>query len=307
MTARHHATHQPADALPDVDVLEPVESRWQPYPEYKDSGVEWLGEIPLHWKRTSLKWLLISLKDGTHGTFARVVEGVPLLSAKNVIDGNLLVTDNESLISYEDFEEINRNGYLKHGDLLLTIVGTIGRAAIFDWSEPVAFQRSVAVLRFHPEHSVRYYFYLSQASYFQKYLTVNSKQSAQGGIYLSDLAIIPTPVPPLSEQRAIAAFLDRETAKIDALIAKKQRLIDLLREQRSALISHAVTKGLDPSVPMRDSGITWLGEIPAHWESTRVKMLSQVKRGASPRPIDDPIYFDENGEYASIPSSIRMN
>ena len=75
-------------------------------------------------------------------------------------------------------------------------------------------------------------------------------------------------LPPLPEQRAIAAFLDRETAKIDALVAKKERLIELLQEKRTALISRAVTKGLDPNVPMKDSGVEWLGEIPAHWDQS---------------------------------------
>ena len=85
---------------------------------------------------------------------------------------------------------------------------------------------------------------------------------------------MPIPFPPPSEQRTIAAFLDRETAKLDALIAKKQRLIELLHEKRAALISHAVTKGLDPSVPMRDSGVAWLGEIPAHWGVTLLKYIT---------------------------------
>jgi type I restriction enzyme S subunit len=81
-------------------------------------------------------------------------------------------------------------------------------------------------------------------------------------------------VPPLPEQRAIAAFLDRETAKIDALVEKKRRLIELLKEKRAALISHAVTKGLNPDVPMKDSGIEWLGNVPEHWETTRLGWIS---------------------------------
>ena len=87
------------------------------------------------------------------------------------------------------------------------------------------------------------------------------------------------PLPPLPEQQAIAAFLDRETAKIDALVAKKERLIELLQEKRTALISHAVTRGLDPDVPMKDSGVEWLGEIPAHWEVRRLKTMCQIKSG----------------------------
>jgi type I restriction enzyme S subunit len=104
----------------------------------------------------------------------------------------------------------------------------------------------------------------------------------------------------LHEQQKIAAFLDHETAKIDALIEKQQRLIELLKEKRQAVISHAVTKGLNPNVPMKDSGVEWLGEVPAHWEAKRIKNLSVVKRGASPRPIDEPKYFDDDGEYAWV-------
>ena len=110
-------------------------------------------------------------------------------------------------------------------------------------------------------------------------------------------------LPPLSEQRAIAAFLDRETAKIDALVAKKERLIELLQEKRVALISHAVTRGLpadaaaqaglDPNVPMKDSGVEWIGEIPAHWEVKRVNQISEILRGRfTHRPRNDPTLYD---------------
>jgi type I restriction enzyme S subunit len=107
-------------------------------------------------------------------------------------------------------------------------------------------------------------------------------------------------LPALAEQRVIAAFLDRETVRIDTLVAKKERLIEVLQEQRTALITRAVTKGLDPTIPMKHSGVEWLGVIPAHWEVKKVKRLCLVRRGASPRPIEDPIYFEDEGEYAWV-------
>ena len=113
-------------------------------------------------------------------------------------------------------------------------------------------------------------------------------------------SVLPMPVPPVEEQKTIARFLDFKTAQIDALIAKKKALLDKLAEKRTALISHAVTKGLDPSVPMKDSGVAWLGDIPAHWKVIRIKHITPVKRGASPRPIDDPKYFDDDGEFAWV-------
>src|SRR5690606_10863687 len=108
------------------------------------------------------------------------------------------------------------------------------------------------------------------------------------------------PVSTVAEQAQITRFLDHETARIDALIEEQQRLIELLKEKRQAVISHAVTKGLDPTVPMKDSGVEWLGEVPAHWDVVAIKWLSPVLRGASPRPIDDPKYFDDSGEYAWV-------
>jgi type I restriction enzyme, S subunit len=116
----------------------------------------------------------------------------------------------------------------------------------------------------------------------------------------STMSTFPIAFPSVAEQRAIAAFLDREAAKIDALVAKNERVIELLQEKRAAIVSGAVTKGLDPSAPMKDSGVEWLGMVPAHWDVKKIKRLCLVRRGASPRPIDDPIYFDDDGEYAWV-------
>jgi type I restriction enzyme S subunit len=98
----------------------------------------------------------------------------------------------------------------------------------------------------------------------------------------SELATYELPVPPSREQQAVATFLDRETAKIDMLIAKKERLIELLQEMRTALITRAITKGLDPNVPLKDSGVEWLGEIPAHWDAERIKRVAQMVSGHTP-------------------------
>src|SRR5207253_6072819 len=109
-------------------------------------------------------------------------------------------------------------------------------------------------------------------------------------------ANLPVPIPSLLEQSAIIAFLERETARINTLIAKKERLIDLLQEKRAALISHVVTKGLDPTVPMKDSGVEWLGEIPEHWEVKRLKFcLDSIEQGWSPTCENRPAEIDEWG------------
>jgi type I restriction enzyme S subunit len=114
------------------------------------------------------------------------------------------------------------------------------------------------------------------------------------------LVNIKAPEPTFDEQQKIASFLDHETAKIDTLIDKQQQLITLLKEKRQAVISHAVTKGLNPEAPMRDSGVEWLGEVPVHWEVKQAKYVADITRGAILRPVDAPEYFDEVGEWAYL-------
>ncbi|WP_218648427.1 restriction endonuclease subunit S [Neptunomonas phycophila] len=144
-------------------------------------------------------------------------------------------------------------------------------------------------------------FYLTVSDWFrdlgesEMYGAGGQKRVPEG--FIKDLV---TGLPPKTEQQAIVGFLNHKTAQIDALIAKKQALLEKLAEQRTALISQAVTKGLDPSVPMKDSGVEWLGEIPEGWDVIQIKHLTPVKRGASPRPIADPKYFDDDGDYAWV-------
>ncbi len=112
--------------------------------------------------------------------------------------------------------------------------------------------------------------------------SAHSAKAAVPGIDRNDIHVLPTVVPPLVEQVHIAAFLDRETAKIDALVTEQQRLVELLKEKRQAVISHAVTKGLNPNAPMKDSGIEWLGEVPAHWDVTKMKWVAKMESGHTP-------------------------
>lgn len=190
--------------------------------------------------RVPLRRVCVSIKDGTHGTFARVTDGVPFLSAKNVQDGRLRVGEDESLISWEDYREVNRGGAFQPGDVLLTIVGSIGRVAVLDRAEGVAFQRSVASLRSGPNILGRFLFWALHSAETQASLMQRARQAAQAGVYLGDVAEVTVPLPPLEVQQQIADYLDSETAKIDALISMSKRQIELLTERRQALITMAV-------------------------------------------------------------------
>lgn len=253
------------------------------YEEYRDvRGIE-LGVLPNHWVVTRFSRIMGALKDGTHGTFQRCAEGMPLLSAKNVLDGYLQYGDAESLISEKDHAEIVANGFPIKGDILLTIVGTIGRSCVYDLNFSMAFQRSVCFIRLVSGLSPRFFYYQTQSKFFQEQLLVRSKSSAQAGVYMGDVAATSVVFPPdIVEQTAIADFLDRETAKIDALIAEQEKLIALLAEKRQATISRAVTRGLDPNVPLKDSGVPWLGKVPAHWEVVPLKYLVTLRSGGTP-------------------------
>jgi type I restriction enzyme S subunit len=147
------------------------------------------------------------------------------------------------------------------------------------------------VLRPLPEINPRFVFYATISEPFRVFGTTTMYGAAgQQRVSEQFISDFPLALPTADEQRLVAAFLDHETTKIDALIAKKERLIELLQEKRAALISHAVTKGLDSKVPMKDSGVEWLGNIPEHWEMKRLKFLAQVHSGvAKGRDLGDKV------------------
>lgn len=241
------------------------------YDSYKDSGVQWIGEIPSHWSVPNLSYLLIGVTDGTHGTHERVSKGELLLSSKNVTNHGIVIGSNESQISFEDHNLIVKKGYPIKGDILITVVGSIGRSCVYEFDYPISFQRSVCFLRF--RNTICEYFmnFLIQSDIVQYQFFLNTKTSTQGGIYMNDLKRFVVVIPPLSEQHQIVSFLDSKTSQIDELIQKKERKIELLKEYRTSLINHFVTKGLNPNVELKDSGVEWIGEIPSHWGTTKIK------------------------------------
>lgn len=199
-----------------------------------------------------------------------------------------------------------RGRVLKNGDLLLEKSGggeqtAVGRTVLFDHEFKSVCSNFVALLRPHKAHEPRFLAYLSRAIYLAGGSIPHIKQTT--GIQNLDCSSYlsqSVEVPEISKQRLIAAYLDEQTGKIDRLMTMRRRQMVLLKEQRAALIQQAVTRGLNPNVPMKDSGLPWLGEVPAHWAVNKIKHHCLVKRGASPRPIDDPRYFDDNGEYSWV-------
>lgn len=240
-----------------------------------------------------MKWLLESIESGRRE-----------VSETEDFNGQVLSIGGEHIgwkgewyleaprfISYEYFEKLNA-GQIRLNDVLLVKDGaTIGKVAIANPlpAEEAAVNEHVFLLRFQKENHPRFYFYAFQTDLVQKQIWHQVKGSAQPGLNSEFKNSIILPRPSLESQDAIANFLDRETARIDALIAAKERLLELLAEKRRALITHAVTKGLDPNVPMRDSGIPWLGMVPTHWGVVRLKKLVQdrLEYGANEAGMED--------------------
>lgn len=216
-----------------------------PKANMKDSGVEWIGSIPDGWETIPFKRVIYQIKDGTHGSFERLSNGEPLLSAKNIYENGLKITNNESLISEKDFEDIVKNGFPKKYDLLLTIVGTIGRSFVYNLDYPLAFQRSVAFIRFDKKSNPCYYHWFVQSKLFLDQLFSLAKESAQKGVYLGDISNSIIINAPNKEQNEIITFLDKNIPKIDKTILKIQKNIRFLEEYKKSLIHHVVTGKVD--------------------------------------------------------------
>lgn len=263
--------------------------KYAAYPAYKESGVEWLGEIPKQWDVKRLKDIATyndeALAETTDPDFE--MEYVEI-SDVNLVQG---ITGTASMTFDKAPSRARRR--VRDGDIIVSTVRTYLKAIapVKDTPDNMIVSTGFAVIRpkagFHPD----YVGYLLQTEGFIGSVVANSTGVSYPAINASLLAALPVVTPPLPEQEAIARFLDHKTAQIDALIAKKEALLARLADKRTALISQAVTKGLDPSVPMRDSGIEWLGEIPAHWETTKIGYVSQVVRGQTPRPAGSPEFF----------------
>jgi type I restriction enzyme, S subunit len=244
------------------------------YPEYKASGLEWLGEVPSHWKVSALGYRYdVSLGKMLDEKRVTAEHLKPYLRNVDVQWGGINTVD-LPMMSFHP-EESPRYS-LQYGDLLVCEGGEVGRAAIWRGGLRECFyQKAVHRLRTRSPSAdyATFLFYVLHSAVAQGAFEALGGKATIAHLPAETFRRQRFPFPPLAEQSTIAAFLDQETAKIDALVAEQERLINLLKEKRQAVISHAVTKGLNPDAPMKDSGIGWLGEMPEHWE---VKRLSRI-------------------------------
>lgn len=261
-------------------------SHYKPYPAYKDSGVEWLGRVPEHWQIKRLKHIAnvqTGVAKGKDNEGKDTIE-VPYLRVANVQDGYLSLDDVATIeIPREDLTRYS----LQPGDVLMNEGGDfdkLGRGSVWQGEiEPCIHQNHVFAVRPTAVSSAWLNAFTGSLAA-QFYFMGRAKQSTNlASISSSNIMELPVAIPPANEVDLLLAHLDRETVRIDALIEKKTRFIELLREKRQALITHAVTRGLDPSVKMKDSGLEWLGEVPEHWDALPLRrVVTAVKTGDTP-------------------------
>jgi type I restriction enzyme S subunit len=266
----------------------------QRYPTYKSSGIEWIGEIPELWNLISLKYLVSSkITDGPHETPTFIEDGVPFLSVESVQNNRLDFNKKRGHISLEAHQEYSRKCKPQRDDILIVKSGsTTGKSTIVETDIEFNIWSPLCIVRSKPERIIpRFAFTSIQSPYFRRFVELGWSFGTQPNIGMGVIENIKLVVPPLTEQQQIVTFLNQKTTLIDQIISGSEKKIELLQERRTATINHAVTKGLNPKVKMKDSGVEWIGEIPRHWRLIKLKQKGEVIIGLSYSPEN---IVDEN-------------
>ncbi len=249
---------------------------YQAYSEYKETDSEWMDRVPIDWDVLPLKFVTSSkVKDGPHETPKFIDEGIPFFSVDGIQE-HQLIFEGCRFISRDDHERFSLKCRPKKGDVLLGKAASVGKVAYVDTDNEFNVWSPLAVITPKCQETGRFIFYSLQSALLQAQCVVFSNSNTQKNLSMQTIDNLVFAFPAASVANQIANFLDHETAKIDTLIEKQQQLIKLLKEKRQAVISHAVTKGLNPDATMRDSGVEWLGEVPEHWVVTRAKFVSDI-------------------------------
>ena len=281
--------------------------KYTTYIEYKDSGVDRLGKIPIHWDEMPIKFSLsMPITDGPHETPEIFNEGVPFLSAEAVKNDRLDFDKKRGYISKEEHERFSKKYKPKKGDVYMVKSGaTTGNVARVETDEEFNIWSPLAVLRPDEKRSTTdfLFFYMKSKSFFYS-VELSWSYGTQQNIGMGVIANLTLALPPINEQEKINKFLDHKTQQIDQLIEKKKALIEKLNEQRIAVITQAVTKGLDKNAKMKPSGVDWLGDVPAHWEVLKLKHItSKIIDGAH----FTPTYVSEGIPFLRVTDIVRSS
>ncbi|MCH3696772.1 restriction endonuclease subunit S [Campylobacter lari] len=261
---------------------------------FKDSGIEWLGEIPEHWEVVKINKIVTFVNGYTFENFdLNPTFEIPVIRIGDIQKEKILY---DNCLKTKEKEKL-KQFLISNNDILIALSGaTTGKIAFCDTDNKAYINQRVAIVRSKLK-LVKYYF-LTRG--FSLLIELACNGSAQPNISTKEIGEFKIPLPPLKEQEQIANFLDEKCEKIKNFIEKKEKLISLLKEQKQALINETITKGLDKNVNFKDSGIEWLGEIPQHWEVVRLGLILKTGSGTTPDSGNDKYY--KEGKIAWINS-----
>ena len=261
---------------------------WQPYEAYKPSGVEWLGDVPEHWEVKRNRFVFVFSKGLSITKENLQEDGIPCINygeihSKYGFEFN--PTDNELKCAAKEYSDAFGNCLLNEGDFVFADTSEdyegSGNFSYLNQGEPAFAGYHTIIARPLTAVNSRFFAYVFDSVPHRLQIQITVKGVKVFSISQGVLKDIYSWMPSLGEQTTIAEFLDKETARMDELIAQKVRFIELLREKRQAVITHAVTKGLDPNAPMKPSGVEWLGDVPEHWEVKRNRFVFVFSKGLS--------------------------
>jgi len=258
-------------------------SHYKPYPAYKDSGVEWIGKVPADWEVRRLRHIAVFTNSNVDKKSYDDQETVKLCNYTDVYYNEFIRANLGFMQATASPSEIAQFS-LKKGDVIITKdsedPADIGIPALVSEDVPgVVCGYHLTLIRTEDLNTARYLHRVLQAHSTKAHFFVEAPGITRYGLGQDAIGDIRVCLPPVEHRAEIADQLDRETARIDSLITKKTRFIELLKEKRQALITHVVTKGLDPNAKMKDSGVEWIGEIPEHWLSMKFNRIARVTEG----------------------------
>ena len=274
----------------------------------------WIGEIPAEWRLTAIKRLVSTkITDGPHETPELAEDGVQFISAEAIKNNQIDFNLRRGFISQELHEQYSRKCKPQRGDIFVIKSGaTTGNVAYVDvdfefsiWS-PLALIRCDERIAFY-----KFVYYVLLTDVFRKQVELSWSFGTQQNIGMGVIERLKVPIPPIGEQKQIAAFLDASCAAIDAAVAAKRRQLEILDALRDSTVTYAVTRGLNPQAKMKSSGLDWLGEVPAHWQVQQIKRTCSLVRGQFTHRPNDPALYDgpypfvQTGDITSAVKYIR--
>ena len=248
----------------------------------KDSGIEWIGDIPEKWNIKKLKYVISeNVTDGPHETPTFLNEGVPFLSIDSIQNGNILF-ENCRYVSLSDHLKYCKKCKPQKNDLLLGKAASTGKIAKVNVDFEFSIWSPLALIRINSKNSPFFIEYVLKSSNVQHEIDLMCTFNTQKNISMDDISNLNLIIPPLSDQEKIAIFLDKKCSQIDTILEKQKKSIEKLKQYKQSIITEVVTKGLHPSVSMKDSGFEWIGEIPENWDVKKLKYLFYIFNGATP-------------------------